>query len=211
MKTGIRGLVPALLLCPGLAGAGVWINEIHYDNAGTDTNERIEVAGVTICGPLNLPSSVPQHASTLYGKNLATLLTHVCADAKLVLDAEDEITSGTLVVHRGRVVSERVRALISALARKPEISGAKRSVSAPPFQAARVLNASTNETGGTASPCGAAPRPPRLGAETSPSCERQRASRRARWYIGRTCCASCRICVAVRSCAFSKAFLSPRR
>ena len=45
MKTGIRGLVPALLLCPGLATAGVWINEIHYDNAGTDTGERIEVAG----------------------------------------------------------------------------------------------------------------------------------------------------------------------
>jgi beta-glucanase (GH16 family) len=45
MKTGIRGLVPALLLCPGLASAGVWINEIHYDNAGTDTGERIEVAG----------------------------------------------------------------------------------------------------------------------------------------------------------------------
>lgn len=45
MKTGIRGLLPALLLCPGLATAGVWINEIHYDNAGTDTGERIEVAG----------------------------------------------------------------------------------------------------------------------------------------------------------------------
>lgn len=39
------GLLSALLLCPALAHAGVWINEIHYDNAGTDTGERIEVAG----------------------------------------------------------------------------------------------------------------------------------------------------------------------
>ncbi|WP_034213668.1 endonuclease [Arenimonas metalli] len=38
-------LLPLLLLCPSLAQAGAWINEIHYDNAGTDTGERIEVAG----------------------------------------------------------------------------------------------------------------------------------------------------------------------
>lgn len=29
----------------GTTGARVWINEIHYDNAGTDANEFIEVAG----------------------------------------------------------------------------------------------------------------------------------------------------------------------
>lgn len=40
-----NGLLPALLLCPAFANAGVWINEIHYDNAGTDVGERIEVAG----------------------------------------------------------------------------------------------------------------------------------------------------------------------
>lgn len=40
-----NGLLSALLLCPALAHAGVWINEIHYDNAGTDAGERIEVAG----------------------------------------------------------------------------------------------------------------------------------------------------------------------
>jgi endonuclease I len=46
MTTLFRGLAPALLMfCPSLATAGVWINEIHYDNAGTDSGERIEVAG----------------------------------------------------------------------------------------------------------------------------------------------------------------------
>ncbi|WP_290886763.1 endonuclease [Arenimonas sp.] len=38
-------LLPLLLLCPSLAQAGAWINEIHYDNAGTDVGERIEIAG----------------------------------------------------------------------------------------------------------------------------------------------------------------------
>ena len=38
-------LVPLLLLCPSLAQAGAWINEIHYDNAGTDVGERVEIAG----------------------------------------------------------------------------------------------------------------------------------------------------------------------
>lgn len=38
-------LVPLLLLCPSLAQAGAWINEIHYNNAGTDVGERIEIAG----------------------------------------------------------------------------------------------------------------------------------------------------------------------
>ena len=38
-------LLPLLLLCPSLAHAAAWINEIHYDNAGTDVGERIEIAG----------------------------------------------------------------------------------------------------------------------------------------------------------------------
>lgn len=39
------GLLSALLLCPAFAHADVWINELHYDNDGTDTGEAIEVAG----------------------------------------------------------------------------------------------------------------------------------------------------------------------
>lgn len=45
MTIRILRLVPLLLLCPSLAHADAWINEIHYDNAGTDVDERIEIAG----------------------------------------------------------------------------------------------------------------------------------------------------------------------
>ncbi len=45
MSIRIARLLPLLVLCPSLAQAEVWINEIHYDNTGTDVGERIEVAG----------------------------------------------------------------------------------------------------------------------------------------------------------------------
>ena len=41
------------LLGVGSASADVFINEFHYDNAGTDTNEKIEViapAGTSLAG-----------------------------------------------------------------------------------------------------------------------------------------------------------------
>ena len=40
-----RSLAAALLLCAGSAQAAVWINEIHYDNSGSDAGEGIEIAG----------------------------------------------------------------------------------------------------------------------------------------------------------------------
>jgi predicted extracellular nuclease len=41
----IAGLLPGVALRPARAAVSLWINEIHYDNAGTDSNELIEVAG----------------------------------------------------------------------------------------------------------------------------------------------------------------------
>ena len=41
-----RTAVCALLLGFGSAAmADVWINELHYDNSGTDANERVEIIG----------------------------------------------------------------------------------------------------------------------------------------------------------------------
>jgi NAD(P) transhydrogenase subunit alpha len=59
--------------------------------------------GVTILGPLDLPSTVPFHASQLYGRNVTTLLQHLSADGHLRLDPADEIAGAMLVVHGGKV------------------------------------------------------------------------------------------------------------
>jgi NAD(P) transhydrogenase subunit alpha len=64
--------------------------------------------GVTILGPLNVPATVPYHASQMYAKNISSLLLHLVQKGELVLDLADEITSGTLLTKDGKVVHPRV-------------------------------------------------------------------------------------------------------
>jgi NAD(P) transhydrogenase subunit alpha len=75
----------------------------------TRLGETVVHHGVTILGPDNLPSTVPFHASQMYAKNVASLLTHLVKEGKLQLDMEDEITRETLVVRDGEIVHPRVR------------------------------------------------------------------------------------------------------
>lgn len=75
----------------------------------TRPGETVEHNGVLIAGPLNLPSTVPYHASQLYGKNIATFLLHVAASGSVSTDTADEIIAGTLVGANGRVTHPAVR------------------------------------------------------------------------------------------------------
>lgn len=73
--------------------------------------------GVIVDGPVNLPSSVPAHASQMYSKNMLNLVSLFLEDGAFRLNREDEIVSGALVAHGGSVVHPVVR---DALARLPE-------------------------------------------------------------------------------------------
>jgi NAD(P) transhydrogenase subunit alpha len=53
--------------------------------------------GVSILGPLNLPSEIPNHASQLYAKNIATFLLGLVKEGALQIDMEDEIVRQTMV------------------------------------------------------------------------------------------------------------------
>ena len=70
----------------------------------TRPGETVTEAGVTILGPLDLPSALPFHASQLYGRNVTTLLQHLSADGRLRLDPADEIAGAMLVVHGGQLL-----------------------------------------------------------------------------------------------------------
>ena len=59
--------------------------------------------GVSIVGLLNLPSSMPFHASQLYARNVSALLQHLAPDGELALDFEDEITAGACVTRKEEV------------------------------------------------------------------------------------------------------------
>jgi NAD(P) transhydrogenase subunit alpha len=66
----------------------------------TQPGEVVERHGVTIVGTLNLPSTMPTHASQLYARNVASLLQHLAPGGQLTLDWDDEITAGACVTRR---------------------------------------------------------------------------------------------------------------
>lgn len=78
----------------------------------TRAGERVTVNGVTILGPVNLPASVPYHASQMYARNIVTFLKHLLKDGAIQFNLEDEITRETLVAREGEVVHPRVRQLL---------------------------------------------------------------------------------------------------
>ncbi len=76
----------------------------------TEPGEEIVRHGVVILGPLNLPSTVPFHASEMYARTVTNYLAHLLKDARVHLDLEDELTRGPLVTHQGEVLHEAVKA-----------------------------------------------------------------------------------------------------
>jgi NAD(P) transhydrogenase subunit alpha len=87
--------------------AGSVIVDLAAETGGncelTRPGEVIKTGGVTIVGTLNLPSTMPTHASQLYARNVSALLEHLAPGGTLELDWSDEITAGTCVTRTGAV------------------------------------------------------------------------------------------------------------
>jgi NAD(P) transhydrogenase subunit alpha len=75
----------------------------------TRPGETVTRGAVTILGPLGLPSTVPQHASQMHGRNVASFLALLVSGGELKIDLQDEIVRETLVAREGEVVHARVR------------------------------------------------------------------------------------------------------
>jgi NAD(P) transhydrogenase subunit alpha len=65
------------------------------------TEAGLEVVrhGVAVLGPVNLPATVPAHASQMYARNITSFVQHLVRDGALRLDFEDEIIRDTCVTH----------------------------------------------------------------------------------------------------------------
>jgi H+-translocating NAD(P) transhydrogenase subunit alpha len=73
--------------------------------------------GVTVIGPVNVPATVPRHASEMYARNIATFLKNmITKDGQLNIDLKDEIVRDSLVARGGEVVHPKVQALLGASA-----------------------------------------------------------------------------------------------
>ncbi|GAA1239738.1 Re/Si-specific NAD(P)(+) transhydrogenase subunit alpha [Prauserella halophila] len=87
----VRGMRPASVVVD-LAGATGGNCEL------TEPGENVDVGGVTISSPLNLPAGMPLHASELYARNLVELIELlVDSEGRFAIDPADEIVAGACV------------------------------------------------------------------------------------------------------------------
>jgi NAD(P) transhydrogenase subunit alpha len=71
--------------------------------------ETVAVGAVTVMAPLNVPASMPLHASLLFSRNLTAFLQAFTKDGAFVLDLQDDIQQGALITHAGEVRQARTR------------------------------------------------------------------------------------------------------
>lgn len=75
----------------------------------TKPGEIYEYNGVKIAGLVNLPSTVPIHASQMYSNNIKNFLSLIVKNGNLNIDLNDEIISSTLVTKDGEIVNSLVK------------------------------------------------------------------------------------------------------
>ncbi len=96
----VRGMKPGSVIIDLAAERG---GNCELTKPGETTVE----GGVRISGPVNLPASVPYHASQMYSKNITNFLTLLVKDGALQLDSNDEIIQTTIVTRNGNVLLQK--------------------------------------------------------------------------------------------------------
>ncbi len=96
----------------GMKGGSVII-DLAAEGGGncelTQAGEEVKHKGITIVGPINVPSTVGNHASELYAKNLLNFLELLIQEGEIRIDLEDEIIDGSLVTHDGQVHNAAIK------------------------------------------------------------------------------------------------------
>ena len=90
------------------AVAGMAPGSVVVDLAGeaggncelTEPGRTVVKHDVTISSPLNLPATMPEHASELYSKNITALLELLVTDGRLAPDFDDEVVAGSCVTRQ---------------------------------------------------------------------------------------------------------------
>ncbi|RLK55295.1 Re/Si-specific NAD(P)(+) transhydrogenase subunit alpha [Actinokineospora cianjurensis] len=95
---------PTLVTAEAVQGmrAGSVVVDLAGESGGncelTSPGAVVVEHAVTIAAPLNLPATMPEHASELYARNVAALLDLLVAkDGALALDFTDEVVAGACV------------------------------------------------------------------------------------------------------------------
>jgi NAD(P) transhydrogenase subunit alpha len=92
---------------------GAVIVDLAADGGGncelSRPGETVTIQGVTIIAPLNLPATMPLHASLLFSRNLTSFVQAFTKDKTFQLDFTDDIQQGAVITHEGEVKHARTR------------------------------------------------------------------------------------------------------
>jgi len=113
----------------------------------TKPGEVVTHGGVTIIGTINIPGTMPAHASQMYAKNVQNLVALFVKDGTLNLNFGDDIVKGTCVTHDGEITHEPTRARLGLAAPEPAATPVAESAAA---QAPAFADASATADGSTA-------------------------------------------------------------
>jgi H+-translocating NAD(P) transhydrogenase subunit alpha len=72
----------------------------------TEPGQTVVKEDVIIAGPLNLAATMPDHASSLYSRNVQSLLELMVKEGELSLDFDDEVIAGACITRDGQIVHE---------------------------------------------------------------------------------------------------------
>jgi H+-translocating NAD(P) transhydrogenase subunit alpha len=111
---------PILITNDMLAGMspGSVIVDLAAERGGnceaTRAGETIEVGGVVVLGPVNVPATVAHHASQMFSRNITAFLVLLKKHGLPAIDMTDEIVRDTLVTRDGQVVNAQIRERLAA-------------------------------------------------------------------------------------------------
>ena len=91
--------------------------DLASENGGncelTKKDEIIDHNGVIIDGTSNFPATMSVHASQLYAKNISSFVNYMIKEGDLNLDLEDEIISGAMFTHKGKITHQPTHKMVS--------------------------------------------------------------------------------------------------
>jgi NAD(P) transhydrogenase subunit alpha len=103
-EEAVRGMKPGCVIVD-MAGEAGGNCEL------TEPGQTVVRHDVRIAAPLNLPATMPEHASQLFARNVQSLLElFVDEQGELSLDFDDEIIAGACIVRAGEIVHAGARA-----------------------------------------------------------------------------------------------------
>ena len=79
----------------------------------TVPGEDVQIGQVTVCGPLNVPSMLGEHASELYAKNQYNLIELFVKDKAINIDWTDEVLAKACLTHAGEIKNEAAAKVVA--------------------------------------------------------------------------------------------------